>query len=207
MKKTLLVAVALVHISQPYLEGAEDRGAAIVVRIYNYADVSAEDLATARATGDLIFKRAGIVLAWTDCRVTAHGSGGACTEPLNEGREFLVRLMEDGGGGTSAERLTLGISMLDRQRQSGVLITVDPRLVRTIAEGTSSDRGVLLGRAIAHELGHLLLGRANHARFGLMRGYWSRDELLRARAADWQFTGSEEAQMRRDVLGRMQAAN
>ena len=102
--------------------------------------MSADDLAAERATGDLIFKRAGIVLAWTDCRVTAQGSGGACTEPLNEGREFLVRLMEDPGAGTSAERLTLGISMLDRQRQSGVLITVDPRLVRTIAEGALKER-------------------------------------------------------------------
>ena len=127
---------------------------------------------------------------------------------VNEPRKLCKILVWDGSGlCIFAKRLTLGISMLDRQSQGGVLITVDPRLVRTIADGTSSDRGVLLGRAIAHELGHLLLGRANHARFGLMRGYWSRDELLRARAADWQFTGSEAAQMRRDVLGRLQAAN
>ena len=207
MKKTLLVAVALVHISQPHLEGSTEREAAIVVRIYNYAKVSADDLVAARATGDLIFKSAGIGVNWTDCRVAEHGSGGACTEPLNEGREFLVRLMEDAGAGISDQRLTLGISMLDRQRQSGVLITVDPRLVRAIAEGASSDRGVLLGRAIAHELGHLLIGSANHARFGLMRAHWSQNELRRARPADWRFSGAEATQMRRVLLGRTHAAN
>ena len=51
--------------------------------------------------------------------------------------------------------------------------------------------GTLLGRAMAHEIGHLLMGRAAHAVRGLMRPRWTRAEVARNVKADWGFDGPD----------------
>ena len=86
--------------------------------------------------------------------------------------------------------------MLDREQRGGVLMTVDVFPVRTIAGQASTPVPTLLGRAIAHEIGHLLLGSAEHPRFGLMRALWSHDELRGVKPAHWGFSRREGAQMR-----------
>ena len=57
--------------------------------------------------------------------------------------------------------------MLDREQRAGVLMTVD-LLRRTDNRRTGARLTVpmLLGRAIAHEIGHLLLGTSEHPRAG-----------------------------------------
>jgi hypothetical protein len=61
--------------------------------------------------------------------------------------------------------------------------------------------GIVLGRALAHEIGHLLLGTATHARSGLMRPHFDAIEFTDLRdgifaldqdAATWLRTGSAE---------------
>jgi len=51
---------------------------------------------------------------------------------------------------------------------------------------------VVLGEAAAHELGHLLLG-PGHARDGIMRANWTRQDLESASRGGLQFTGDEAA--------------
>ncbi len=65
--------------------------------------------------------------------------------------------------------VALGESMLDREQRGGVLMTIDVFPVRAVAEQAFTAVPTLLGRAIAHEIGHLLLGSAEHPRSGLMR--------------------------------------
>ena len=38
-------------------------------------------------------------------------------------------------------------------------------------------KGQILGHAVAHEIGHLLMGTNSHSSRGLMRGNWNVDEL------------------------------
>lgn len=100
--------------------------------------------------------------------------------------------------------VALGESMLDREQHS-VLMTIDMLPVRVIAERTVAALPTLLGRAIAHEMGHLLLGSAEHARAGLMRALWSHDELRGMKPAHWEFSPREASQMRHTLkqLSRM----
>jgi hypothetical protein len=65
--------------------------------------------------------------------------------------------------------------------------------VQAIAQRTSIPSGSLLGRAIAHEVGHLLLGTNAHAPRGLMREIWTDAELALERREDWLFAPSERA--------------
>ena len=62
--------------------------------------------------------------------------------------------------------VALGESMLDREQRGGVLMTIDLFPVRAVAGRASTLVSTLLGRAIAHEIGHLLLGSAEHPRVG-----------------------------------------
>ena len=57
----------------------------------------------------------------------------------------------------------------------------------------------LLGRVIAHEVGHLLHGKEGHGRSGIMREVWTGAELSLNRRGDWLFGLPEQRQLR-DVL-------
>jgi hypothetical protein len=186
-------------------EAAPAPEAAVVVRTYNYAAVPTDQLASALSETAHIFQRAGISLEWIECRVP--GSEGApCTEPLVAGRDLMLRLVDR----TPAEGeriVALGESMLDREQGGGVLMTIDLLPVRTIAGRAGTAIATLLGRAIAHEIGHLLLGSREHPRSGLMRAMWSQDELRGLKPAYWGFSAREAAQMRQALHDRFRTAD
>ena len=52
---------------------------------------------------------------------------------------------------------------------------------------------MLLGRAIAHELGHLLMATSAHSAHGLMRPLWTQSEIRRRARTDWTFRPTEIA--------------
>lgn len=177
----------------------------VIIRSYDYAQVPPDELAAARAAADRIFQSAGISLQWIDCRVPEDrrwSIGAECLEPLREGQEFVLRLLESAGG-ESKRAIAMGNSLFDRSTGTGVLITVDPRSISAIARNAATDPATLLGRATAHELGHRLLGHPKHSRSGLMRALWSRDELRRIRPAGWNFSAAEAAQMRQRLQTRL----
>ena len=177
------------------LEGAPAPAAPVAIRTYNYAAVPSDALAAARSEAAHIFTRAGISLAWTECRVPGENGGAPCTEPLLVGRDLMLRLV-DRTPVSNDQIVALGESMLDREQRGGVLMTIDLFPVRAVAGRASTSWPTLLGRAIAHEMGHLLLGSAEHPRLGLMRALWSHDELRGLKPAHWGFSAREAAQMR-----------
>jgi hypothetical protein len=191
------------------LKAAANAELPVVVRTFNYAQLPAEQLASARVKADVIFKSAGISVQWIDCQVAQSGSGAPCTEPLSERGDLMLRLTDDAPalGSTSGRIVALGTSMLDREQRGGVLMTVDVFPIRAIAGKTSTDVPTLLGRAIAHEMGHLLLGSSTHPKTGLMRALWSHEELRGLKPAHWQFTHDEAAQMRHGLAAKERNAN
>ena len=181
---------------------AED---AVTVRTYNYAAVPIEQLGPAKSEATRIFKRTGISIEWADCQVPGGVSRSACTNPLVAGRDLMLRLIDRP---ESVERVVaLGESMLDPGERGGVLMTVNMSLVRIIAGRTGTPLPTLVGRAIAHEIGHLLLGSGEHPRMGLMRARWSNEELRGLKPAHWGFSSREAAQMRQALRGRSRTAN
>jgi hypothetical protein len=178
----------------------------VSVRTYNYAAAPSTTLVAARSEADQIFLKAGISLMWIDCRVPGSAAGQMCTEPLLPARDLMLRLVDRTPAG-EARVVALGESMLDREERGGVLMTIDMFPVRAVAERASSRMATLLGRAIAHEIGHLLLGSGNHTRMGLMRALWSHDELRGVRPAHWGFSAREAAQMRQKLLGKSRTAD
>ena len=178
----------------------------VTVRTYNYAAIPAEQLAAARSEAERIFQRAGIAIGWIECQVPGSGAGASCTEPLLSGRDLMLRLMERTPAGHDRS-VALGESMLDRDQRTGVLMTIDLWPVRAIAGRSATAMPTLLGRAIAHEIGHLLLGSGEHPQLGLMRAHWSNDELRGLNPAHWEFASREAAQMRQRLRGKSRVAD
>ena len=89
----------------------------------------------------------------------------------------------------------LGFAPVDASGRPTVVATVYDDVVRRVANRTGLEEHALLGRAIAHEIGHLLLRAPGHGRSGLMRPLWTDAELSANRPADWAFTDEESRQL------------
>ena len=84
---------------------------------------------------------------------------------------------------------SLGSALFDAG--AGVLATVYADRVVSLADRARVDPGRLLGRVIAHELGHLLLSGPTHGPGGLMRPRWSVSEMRDERPLDWRWSSRE----------------
>ena len=177
-------------------EGAQIDLPNLVVRIYMTSAAHARDWKTSIAEATAILDDAGIDVDWINCSETVVPIRCALPLKLNEVAVRIVR-----GPASGHHHDTLGDSLLDPVRRIGTLATIYLDRVEWLAAAGGVDAGIVLARAIAHELGHLVLGTTAHSRRGLMRPVWSRDELIRARAADWRFP-AEDATRLQQALGR-----
>jgi hypothetical protein len=173
--------------------------ARLVLRVYNVYGLSESELETARATVHEVFDQAGVQTIWRNCLSTGDDP---CGEQLDT-NEMVVRLIRSPyGARISTADLTLGYSSVQPQLRRGSFTTVYPDRVDTIAQRFGRDRGLLLGRAIAHELGHLLLGSTTHAATGLMRARWSGRPMQAPQPEDWLFSATEARQLRDATAAR-----
>jgi hypothetical protein len=92
--------------------------------------------------------------------------------------------------------LPFGYAVIDPGTGEGTLATVYPDRVERLAATAGVEMADLLGTAIAHEVGHLLLGRTKHSNTGLMREHWRTSEVERRWSADWEFSAVEASEIR-----------
>ena len=179
----------------------------VPVRVYEATDLAGAARQTALDTARVTLAQAGVTLAWIACSGRESAVCGRARPP----GELVLRIVRAGGpkGVPSAAAvrahaslLPLGDAFVDLGTQSGVLATVYLDRVSALAEAARVSLGRLLGYAIAHELGHLLIGTNAHGSHGLMRPIWSRDEIRRGRASDWLFTDGEKKAMRAGLAAR-----
>jgi len=78
------------------------------------------------------------------------------------------------------------------------------RVQQVSATGTSAS--VVLGYAIAHELGHLLLGPGRHALSGVMKANWAHADLVLAAEGRFGFQPAERQRLRKNFLLRLEAS-
>lgn len=78
--------------------------------------------------------------------------------------------------------------------------------VERIANGATAAGPVLLGRSMAHEIGHLLLGANTHSPTGIMRARWSARELRLNAGPGMLFTQEEARRMRIRLSERLKSS-
>jgi hypothetical protein len=176
--------------------------ATIIIRSYNNFGVPAPDLAAARQDAEAILQQAGVNIVWADCWVGDRQPAAAparCHEPV--GGDIVLRLQKTREA-VRSKFVSMGFSLVGIAGAAPFLATVYADRVESVARGAGIDARRVLGLAISHEIGHVLLNNNAHAPSGLMRADWSRNELRRKDAAAWQFLDTEAAHLRAAALER-----
>jgi hypothetical protein len=162
----------------------------VVVRTYDKLGVPPRELATALETARAILSGAALDLVWREC--------GPCDDRPGP-RELIVRMV---AAPAQAQPESLGYPLVDVRQRSGSLATIFANRVESMATAANFDPGVLLGRTIAHELAHLLIGTTEHSTHGLMRSHWNAREVERNLQPDWLLSRDEGTRMRRGLVAR-----
>src|SRR5262249_45448292 len=177
--------------------------------VYDTTSLRAEDLAAALRRTTAVLSEAGIDVEWLTCGPLKFSHPSACDAPIASD-ELAVRLVSLPGKPSRTGALPLGYSLVDTASAAGALATVFVNRIQWLTSHVPCDahttRGgdnapaacdaeTLLGFAMAHEIGHLLLGTNDHGTAGLMRAVWSPIELQRNDPADWLFTRAESTAM------------
>ena len=165
----------------------------VAVHVYNQVgDLSAEDQLIALDVAREVFSTVSVDVAWTMCEP------GMCLTPSAEA--LKLRLVRSPNRGDASSGV-LGQALIDSRTRTGVLATIFIDRTGRLANDLGIDHRTLLGRAIAHELGHLLLGTSTHGG-GLMRETWSHSELLGTRRSDWHLDSLDVAAIRERLARR-----
>ncbi len=179
----------------------------INVRVYNYARVEQKTLVGTEKEATRILRQAGIETDWLDCPLNAaeFEKRPACQSPLGPG-DLVLRVVPQ----SMADRMPLdhskvGFAFVTKQgEQRGSLGGVFYDRIRAMARCEESAVEVALGRAMAHEIGHLLLRTDEHSKRGLMRGDWHRRDFCNG-IAILLFNPQQAERMRAEVLARQEA--
>jgi hypothetical protein len=133
---------------------AADDGArtTVTIRLDDRSGTPAGDLAAAKSEMSRIFGAAGIVIAWADGHAIPH-AGQPALFLLNTREQPLT----DGGD----------VAGLAIRETSSAFVYCDR--LGSVTEHLPVDANVILGRVMAHEIGHLLLPPGSHSRVGIMR--------------------------------------
>ena len=174
---TVLLALAVI-VASPGIAAADN--ARRVIRVYDTTSGASDIRSAAIRTAAAIVAEAGISVEWRDC---THDSTADRCQDSRRRHDLIVRIMPAAAPGTVFRG-----SSLQLQTEPG---EVNLQLGVNDAE--------LLGRALAHEIGHLLLRARAHSRTGLMRGVWSIEELTLNRREDWVFAPSDRERLQRTV--------
>jgi len=166
----------------------------ILVRVYDNAGVPPAELTEALKRSYEILRRAEVTVDWAQCPAHRVGSVPAICDTPPGHSDMVVRLVE--GAEKDRDRRPLGQPLLDPSTGKGVFATVFINRVDRLAEVAQYSRSTVLGRAIAHEIGHLILGTNSHSESGLMREVWTVEQLVKNRPQDWQFSPAQTSELR-----------
>jgi hypothetical protein len=172
----------------------------LIIRLYDARGLPGDHTGTAVEEARAILAEAGFAPEWVACGPPPSGVS-RCATPLR-GAELVVRVVEAPEERRLPDRLPLGYSLVDPQTKGGSFATIYVNRVLWLAKETGTDLGALLGRAIAHEIGHLLLGTPQHAHAGVMRAVWSREAVRGSRPDEWRFLAGDAKKMRAAARAR-----
>jgi hypothetical protein len=221
MKTTLRWTLSLGLVMASELTGLVHAAAAtssetspsITIHVRNYARVEPKTLAEAEEVATVIFRKAGLETQWADIVLIAENNQeNSADHPVftlsDIQLSILPREMSDRSGlpnnvlglapGTGPDRgfvcvfdskvRNLFWSMLGAHNSGGMDRQVS--------------RAQILGHAIAHEVGHLLLNQQVHSEYGIMRGDWGLTVMRDAACGLLLFTPQQAEVLRADVRRR-----
>ena len=175
---------------------AQEVAARIKTRVYNMAKVRPAVLSGGLSEAGTIFKRIGIEIEWAECPCNSLVSPAELQLRLIPTLLHTARGIPQRGhlGYAAASEQGGGLATIFYDRVEDLTIEVKPSTV--------------LGYAIAHELGHLLLGKTlsdgrYHSASGIMRAKWDRNDIKGRTRDGMQFASEDANRLRAKVVERI----
>lgn len=170
----------------------------LAIRLYDRADAPAQMLHSAMDETSWLFRQARIRISWQCPPTEAPEDQGAdmtsaAFQRPNVRPYIVVRLMRR----TPANIYpgALGYALPFAHTGAHVLIFYDR--VESLARSANVATYLVLGYAVAHEIGHVLLGSSEHASGGMMQARWT--------PATWRLASSGLLAFSRDEAEQMNA--
>jgi hypothetical protein len=177
------------------ISASETPAFTITIHVYNYAVVPEKTLARAKEEAGRIFRNVGLRALWLDHALSVrdlrhpHHSTDSW-----DGTHFVVRLLTQSREGSSKNAIGEALSL------EIASVFVNRVTEQSAVGGLSVSR--MLGHAIAHEIGHLLLGDNSHSPGGIMVAPWSKQDLWRMSKGDLLFTHQEVTRIHAELRHR-----
>ncbi len=182
-----------------------DPNPTIKVQIYNYSQASPAILTGAEREAGRILRMAGLRAVWLECPVVPFTPGprGHC-EKAPEATDLRLRV--------------LGAPLTNTFQDTVFGFAVHPVLASVYYESAARrakrddaefEAPIILGCAIAHELGHLLLGSNSHSDGGIMQPRWEPYQFRQLMMGTLLFTTAQSKLMREQAQtrSRLRAGN
>lgn len=171
----------------------------ISVRVYNTSKIVPATLDRAMREASRIFGQAGVEIRWEEGDPNAqeaHETDQSAPTAFRDRhvRDYLV-LRIGRGLAANTPKTALGISY--PYAQLGASATVFEERIEDVCQTPGIDFAVVLGYAIAHELGHVVLVFNGHSSTGIMRARFGPTELRAAQLGILAFTPDQAIRMRR----------
>lgn len=176
---------------------------AITILMYDRARVGSKTLIQAEAVASEIFSRAGIRAQWTtpfdfdrNALVNDFSPGiEGCAQPLHSANIRLV-ILAHAPNGLPAQALGYALPCANR----GIQVTIYEDRIEIVSRKSLACFYRVLGHAIAHEVGHVLLRSSVHGNSGLMKAIWTNGDWQRAAVTIVPFTPDQAESMVRELL-------
>jgi hypothetical protein len=195
MFRSFPLAFVTLFVTTNFAIGAVTAWTAVSVRVYDASGLDERVRQAALEVAGTTLAPASVEVTWRVCGMSnKHAS--YCDTALAPG-ELAIRIVRIPAVSDRSGGVRLGDAFIDTHARRGVLATIYLDRVLRLAEQTGADRVALLGHAIAHELGHLLMASNGHGSIGLMRGFWSLDEVRNDRPTDWVIAPGDANAIRR----------
>jgi hypothetical protein len=185
----------------------KERRFQIAVRVYNYAGVTGRTLLRAEEEGTRIFRKAGVAAVWIDCGF-AHSPEEQvppCEIPLGTITVNLKILPPSMATRVASSREELGFALVSARAGSASEAWVFYQRVEDATSGVASTSQIL-ACAMAHEIGHLLLGPDHHSREGIMCARWNQKTLEEVGQGRMLFSRDQARLLRNQVKTRTEMA-
>jgi hypothetical protein len=170
------------------------------VSIFNSSPISPATIERAEGEAGRVLRDVGVEVIWLNCPQDGphEASLGLCSEASFPSHLHLHILRASRGLKAS----TVGISF-SAEDGKGCYADLFYEPIQQLQDETHASASVILGHAMAHELGHLLLGTNSHSPSGLMRAHWTPDDLTNASKGSLRFSPKQSLR----IMARVTHAN
>jgi hypothetical protein len=194
LRKSFWLVLALVLLwSSAWSTVAAAKSSPLIVSIHNDAAIPSGILLQAEAEASRVFQHAGLEIRWSNCPLPAAGP----VDPAQcEAADFPLHLqLRIAKHSLNLNEFTMGVSYLSADG-TGCYADLFYDRAEHLHEISGASLASILGHAIAHELGHLLLGTNSHSPAGIMRARWQPADLASASKGALLFSTLESHAMK-----------